>query len=104
MRSDDYVAAFNAGVRTGDWTAMLALVHEDATLEFFGVPVGPFQGRAAIRDAYTQQPPDDELVLLDDTTYAWAREPARPAGELQLEARGDKISRIRVFYEQFPSR
>ena len=51
MRSDGYVAAFNAGVRTGDWRAMLALVHEDATLEFFGIPVGPFHGRAAIRDA-----------------------------------------------------
>ncbi|HEY3541088.1 MAG TPA: nuclear transport factor 2 family protein [Gaiellaceae bacterium] len=104
MRRDDYVAAFNAGVRTGDWAAMLALVHDDATLEFVGIPVGPFHGRAAIGEAYMQQPPDDELVLLDDTTYAWAREPERPAGELHLEERDGEITRISVHYGQFPSR
>ena len=39
------VENFNAGVRTGDWSAMLALMTDDVELEFAGVPVGPFAGR-----------------------------------------------------------
>jgi len=103
---DDYVARFNAGVRSGEWEPMLELVAPDAVLEFSGIPVGPFAGREAIGDAYRAQPPDDELVLLDrfdetSAVYAWAREPARPAGEMHLEERDGAIVRIRVLYEQF---
>ena len=101
MLRHDYVARFNEGVRTGEWSPMLELVHDDATLEFVGIPVGPFHGRDAIGETYRAQPPDDELVLLDGTRYAWAKEPARPAGELQLEEREGKITRIRVLYELF---
>jgi hypothetical protein len=98
---DTYVAAFNHGVRSGDWSELLALVHDDATLEFVGVPVGPFAGRAAIEAAYAAQPPTDELVMLDEVTYAWSRAPQRPAGELHLVERDGKVSAIRVLYEQF---
>jgi hypothetical protein len=45
---DEHVARFNADVRTGDWSAMLELFADDAELEFFGIPVGPFAGREAI--------------------------------------------------------
>jgi hypothetical protein len=94
----EYVAAFNLGVRTGDWSAMLDLVEQDATLEFEGIPVGPFHGREAIGEAYRVQPPDDEIVMLDETRYAWAREPQRPAGELHVQERDGKIAHIRVVY------
>ena len=102
----DYVERFNAGVRSGDWEPMLQLVAPDAELEFVGIPVGPFSGREAIGRAYTDQPPDDELVLIERrgdlrAVYAWAKEPARPAGELHLEERDGTIVRIRVLYEQF---
>ena len=97
----EYVARFNEGVRTGDWTRMLELVHDEATLEFVGIPVGPFRGRDAIGEAYRTQPPDDQLVLLDGNRYAWAKDRERPAGELHLEEHDGKISRIRVLYEQF---
>ena len=102
----DYVERFNAGVRSGDWSSMLELVAPDAALEFVGIPVGPFAGREAIRDAYRVQPPDDELVLLEPrgelgAVYAWAKEPERPAGELHLEEHDGAIVRIRVLYEQF---
>lgn len=97
----DYVERLNLGIRSGDWEPMLELLTDDCELEFVGIPVGPFHGRDAIGDAYRTQPPDDELVLLDDTRYAWAREPERPAGELHLEHRDGKVSRIRVLYEQF---
>jgi hypothetical protein len=98
---DEYVARFNEGVRTGDWSAMLDLLDEGAELEFVGIPVGPFRGREAIGAAYRTQPPDDELVLLDGERYAWAKEPHRPAGELHLEERAGTITRIRVLYERF---
>jgi steroid Delta-isomerase len=96
------VAAFNEGVRTGDWAALVALFADDAELEFVGIPVGPFRGRDAIAEAYRTQPPDDEIVLLaGGPRYAWSREPERPAGELHLEERDGAIVRLRVLYEQF---
>jgi hypothetical protein len=103
---DDYVARFNAAVRSGDWEPMLELLAPDAELEFTGIPVGPFTGREAIGKAYREQPPDDELVLLDriddgSAVYAWAKEPVRPAGEVHLEESDGAIVRIRVLYEQF---
>jgi steroid Delta-isomerase len=96
------VEAFNVGVRSGDWTALVELFADDAELEFVGIPVGPFRGRAAIAEAYRTQPPDDEIVLLEGgPRYAWSREPERAAGELHLEERDGAIVRLRVLYEQF---
>jgi steroid Delta-isomerase len=105
---DRYVAGFNEGVRTGDWSAMLAPLADDAALEFAGIPVGPFYGRAAIAEAYRTQPPDDELVVLKSlgesaVVYAWSRDSARPAGELHLTVSDGRVTRIRVLYEQFSS-
>jgi len=103
---DRHVAGFNEGVRSGEWSAMLAQLADDAELEFVGIPVGPFRGRDAIGEAYRAQPPDDELVVLeplggDAVVYAWSQEPERPAGELHLTVRDGRIERIRVLYETF---
>ena len=93
------VEAFNEGVRTGDWSPLIARFAEDAVLEFEGIPVGPFHGRGAIADAYRAMPPDDEILLLDGgPRYAWAKEPERPAGELHLEERDGCIVRLLVVY------
>jgi hypothetical protein len=98
---DEHVARFNEGVRTGDWSHMLELLTDDVSLEFVGIPVGPFQGREAVGAAYAAQPPSDEIVLLDGgPAYAWAREPAERAGELHLEERDGRITSIRVVYER----
>ena len=98
---DDHVARFNEGVRTGEWSRMLELLTDDASLEFVGIPVGPFHGRDAIGAAYTAQPPDDEIVLLDGgPAYAWSRKPTEPAGELHLEEHDGRITAIRVVYER----
>lgn len=74
---------------------------------FTGIPVGPFRGRDAIRRAYTEQPPDDEVVLLrrlggHAAKHAWAREPSHAAGELYLVVRDGTIASMRIDYETHP--
>jgi hypothetical protein len=69
--------------------------------------VGPFAGRDAIGAAYREQPPDDELDVLDvrqdgDTVvagYAWRREPDVRAGELRLTVESGRISRLVVTFD-----
>jgi hypothetical protein len=103
---DRHVERFNEGVRTGDFSAMVATLAQDAEMRFEGIPVGPFQGRDAIGAAYRAQPPDDELVVLDQreddgelvATYAWAADPEVPAGELRLAVRDGSISRVVIRY------
>jgi steroid delta-isomerase len=105
---DEHVKRFNAGVRSGDFGPMLENLADDATMTFEGVPVGPFVGRDAIAEAYREQPPDDELDVLDvrdegDTiiaAYAWRREPDVRAGELRLTVDDGRITRLVVTFEQ----
>jgi hypothetical protein len=104
---EDHVERFNEGVRSGDFTRMLENFAEGATMAFEGVPVGPFAGKDAIAQAYREQPPDDELDVLDarregDTIvagYAWRREPARRAGELRLTIERGRITRLVVTFD-----
>ena len=103
-----HVESFNAGVRTGDWEPMLALLAPDAELVFEGVSAGPFRGVEAIRAAYREQPPDDEIRVLDErddrasvvAAYAWAADPATRAGELRLDVAGGRIAGVRVTFEE----
>jgi hypothetical protein len=100
----DHVDRFNEGVRSGDWSSMLELFAEDAELTFSGIPVGPFRGRDEIALAYRDQPPDDEIVLLEERdgvgVYAWAREPLVRAGEIRVTERDGLIQRLHVVYER----
>jgi hypothetical protein len=97
----EHVERFNQGVRTADFGPMVAAFAEDAELVFEGIPVGPFVGRDAIGGAYAAQPPDDEIALLDgDGTYAWASEPAVPAGQMFLTERDGEIARLVIRYDR----
>jgi steroid delta-isomerase len=95
-------------VRTGDWVPMLAGFDDDAEMEFQGVPVGPFRGRAAIAEAYRAQPPDDELRLLElreregrtEARYAWLAEPGVSAGELILTAEDGLIRKLVITFDR----
>jgi RimJ/RimL family protein N-acetyltransferase len=106
----EYVARHNQGVRTGDWEPLGECFAEDAVLAFEGVPVGPFAGRVAIVSAYRERPPDDEVRVLSaeerpggvEARYAWAGEPARPAGRLLVTLRGSTIERLVVTVEVVP--
>jgi RimJ/RimL family protein N-acetyltransferase len=103
-----HVESFNAGVRSGEWAAMLEGFDEAAEMEFRGVPVGPFHGRAAIEEAYRAQPPDDELRILEqregdgriEARYAWLAEPDVAAGEMLLTPRGGLIGRLVVTFDR----
>ena len=103
----DHVARFNAGVRSGDFGPMVDGFTDDAELVFEGIPVGPFRGRAAIAAAYRDQPPDDEIELLDVdqdsevqvvASYAWRQRPGVPAGALVLVPEKGRIARLVIRY------
>ena len=101
-----HVRAFNNGVRSGDWEPMLVLFADDAELRFENVPAGPFRGIDAIRTAYREQPPDDEITLLgvqDDgertitAAFAWMR---GGTGRLVLEHERGLVSRLTVIFDE----
>ena len=101
-----HVRAFNHGVRTSDWEPMLAHFADDAELRFENVAAGPFVGLDAIRHAYREQPPDDEIVLLgvqepDEQSvagaFAWGR---GGTGRLTLEHERGAVKRLTVVFDQ----
>jgi uncharacterized membrane protein len=105
---DDHVEHFNAGVRTGDWSPMVQGFHDDAEMEFRGIPVGPFVGRDAIATAYREQPPDDELRVLEqrrsdgviEARYAWLADPEVAAGEMFLTPEDGTIRKLVVTFDR----
>ena len=87
---------------------MLEQFAAGARMSFEGVPVGPFEGRDAIAAAYRDQPPDDEIEVLDAeergdglvvARYAWAAEPGVAAGELRLRRDCDEIVELVVTFD-----
>jgi drug/metabolite transporter (DMT)-like permease len=105
---EDHVGRFNAGVRSGDWEPMVEGFATDAEMEFRGVPVGPFVGREAIAAAYREQPPDDELRVLEqrqadgriEARYAWLAEPDVAAGEMFLTPENGAIRKLVVTFDR----
>jgi drug/metabolite transporter (DMT)-like permease len=105
---ENHVERFNDGVRTGEWAPMVAGFADDAEMEFRGVPVGPFVGRDAIAAAYAEQPPDDEMRVLEhrrsngriEARYAWLAEPDVAAGEMYLTAENGTIRRLVVTFDR----
>jgi hypothetical protein len=102
-----HVETFNAAVRTGDFGPLVALFDEEATLEFDGVPVGPFRGRAAIAAAYSSRPPTDTMTILgvrsdaDGTIveeFSWAADGGTRSGTMRLTVERDRIRRLVVSF------
>jgi steroid delta-isomerase len=102
-----HVDIFNASVQSGDFAPLVALFTDDATLEFEGVPVGPFRGRAAIAAAYAARPPTDTMTILavgtrDDGTvveeFSWSADGGVRSGEMRLTVERDRIRRLVVSF------
>jgi len=108
---NQHVDRFNRAVRTGEWDEMTSHFADDAELRFEGVAAGPFEGRDAIKAAYKEMPPDDEVRILDsdqvgDETiagYAWAADPDKRAGEMRLTERDGRIARLVVTFDDSES-
>ena len=82
---------------------MLAGLSDDAELVFVGVPAGPFRGLDEVARAYREQPPDDEIDVVDVreedgelvAEFVWRR---GGTGELRLRRRGELIDRLVVAF------
>jgi steroid delta-isomerase len=104
----EHVERFNLAVRTGDWGPMLEGFAADAVMEFRGIPVGPFDGKDAIAAAYREQPPDDEMLVLEEreaggrieARYAWLAEPDVAAGEMFLTPTQGAIQKLVVTFDR----
>jgi Family of unknown function (DUF6510) len=100
------VGSFNAGVRTGDFSAMTGMFTDDGEMAFRAIPAGSFRGKAAIAGAYAQQPPDDTIRLLRcdcrdssaSADYAWSKNPGALAGRMDLAFEGTLIRRLTITY------
>jgi hypothetical protein len=57
------VALYNSGVRTRDFSGLLALLTDDATMEFEGSERGPLIGKRAIAAHFEDEPPDDPICV-----------------------------------------
>jgi hypothetical protein len=99
------MSAFNAGVRTGDFTPFVDLFSADAAIDFEGIPErGPIEGRDAIAARYRDEPPDDEIrikrwTLKDQTIVAefyWSDVPEAIGGCFTIEPRDDRIARLTI--------
>jgi steroid delta-isomerase len=60
-----HVGKYNEAVRTGDYGPFLEMYADSAEMSFDDLPVGPFDGRPAITEAYRKQTPNDTMLLID---------------------------------------
>ena len=103
----EHVRLFNTAVRAGEWSAFVAQFTDDAVLEFVGPRVGPFRGRAAISEAYRQNPPDDEISIDGPSVaegdelvvpYRWVATGA--TGTMRFTRRAGGIARLVVTFDR----
>jgi steroid delta-isomerase len=104
-RVTQHVAAFNAAVRSGGWSAFAERFTPGATMAFTNVPAGPFTGRAEIARAYARQPPSDTMAVqavtsagaVDAVSFAWA---AGGTGRMQLTWESGLVDRLEVTFDE----
>jgi len=96
-----HVERFNAAVRSGQWSDLVAAFTDDAVLTFVGVPAGPYRGRDQIAAGYDAQPPDDTLTVreartdgdVDTVAFDWD---AGGGGTMRLRWQGDALAELTV--------
>jgi hypothetical protein len=103
-RIAQHAAAFNAAVLSGNWRSFADRFTPNATMRFIGVPAGPFVGRAAIANAYAEQPPTDTLTVgkvgstgaVDTVSFAWS---AGGGGVMRLTWEGPLVASLDVTFD-----
>jgi steroid delta-isomerase len=103
-RVAQHVTAFNAAVRSGDWSTFADRFAPGATMAFTGVPAGPFAGRAEIARAYARQPPADTMAVrsvssagpVDEVRFAWA---AGGTGTMRLTWAGQLVAGLEISFD-----
>jgi len=103
-RVTQHATAFNAAVRSGDWTAFADRFTPNATMRFASVPVGPFTSREEIARAYTEQPPAETLTItstdssgpVDTVRFTWA---SGGTGTMRLTWQGQLISSLTISFD-----
>lgn len=101
------VSAFNASVRSGDFSAFVDLFADDAVLEFEGInDYGPYTGHAAIAAKFATNPPDDQIRVTRWKTHGaqivaefkWLDIPEAIGGCLIITPGGERIEHITVAF------
>lgn len=99
-----FISSYNTGVRTRDFSGFLALLTEDAVLDFEGIPErGPILGRDAIAQHLRDDPPDDQLRVRRwksggaeiAAEFAWTDIP-ESGGCLLVRVRHSRAARITI--------
>jgi hypothetical protein len=103
-----HVDAFNRAVGSGSFDEFVTTFANDAVMRFVGVPVGPFEGREAIRQAYRSNPPDDvmtlgEIVETDEGVRARFRWSAGGTGWMLLRWHNGLVVELVIEFDAVPS-
>jgi steroid delta-isomerase len=99
-----HVELFNEAVATGDYGPFLATFAGHAVMRFDDFPLGPFQGRAAIAEAYATQPPSDTMALIDmeeigaDAVKASFEWDAGGTGQMFLRWEADQVVELSIAF------
>jgi steroid delta-isomerase len=97
-----HVEKHNEAVRTSEFGSFLAMYADNAVMSFDDLPIGPFHGKEAIIDAYSEQPPNDTMWLIDmhevgdDGVTALFEWDAGGTGEMYLRWEGGRIVEHRI--------
>jgi len=101
----EHERVFNGAVRSGNFEALIATFTDDAVMRFDNRPIGPFEGRDAIRMAYESQPPTDTLttrsieqVAANEATayFDWDH---GGSGSMQMSWRGGHVATLVIAFD-----
>lgn len=100
------VSLYNTGVQTRNFNGLLALLTEDAVLDFEGTSErGPLAGKRAIAQHLEDDPPDDPINLKHwkydgneiVAAFSWADIP-EGGGCLIVEPREGRLARVTIAF------